>query len=349
MRLGSLELAVSASVVALGASYALTRQVLKHATRRKLLDVPNRRSSHTVATPRGGGLAVVLVVLAGTLLLRAAIGLPPGLAPALLVGGSLVAAVGWVDDVRGLPVSLRLAAHFAAACWCVWSLGGVSEVRVGVLTVHFGAVGGILAVVAMVWLTNLYNFMDGIDGLAATEAVCVSLVSAGLFFLGGDQELAVLALVIAGAAGGFLIWNWSPAKIFMGDVGSGFIGYLFATIALASERTSTVPLLVWIILLLGFVGDATLTLCRRFVARQRWYTAHRTHAYQRAALAADSHAKVVRWIIGLNAVLGGLAFLAWRTPTQTLSAVSLALAIVLLCYLSVELRHPFASTKRLDT
>ncbi len=233
---------------------------------------------------------------------------------ALLGGGVAVAAVGWLDDRRGMPAGVRALVHVLAAGWGVWCLGGFPSLDLGVAVVPLGTAGSLLAVVGLVWLTNLYNFMDGIDGLAAGEAVGVGLVGGVLLAAAGATGLSLVALALAAAAGGFLVFNWPPAKIFMGDVGSGLLGYAFGVLALASERAGAVPLVVWMILLAVFIVDATATLIRRVVNGERWFEAHRSHAYQHAVQAGYSHRDVTVAVMGLNALLAVAATGVWLVP-----------------------------------
>jgi Fuc2NAc and GlcNAc transferase len=181
--------------------------------------------------------------------------------------------------------------------------------------VPLGTAGSLLAVVGLAWLTNLYNFMDGIDGLAASEAVSVGLVGGGILAVAGADGIALAAFSLAATAGGFLVFNWPPAKIFMGDVGSGLLGYAFGVLALASERAGAVPLVVWMFLLAVFIVDATATLIRRVMKGERWYEAHRAHAYQRAVQAGYSHRQVTLAIMGLNVLLAVAAVGAWAVPS----------------------------------
>jgi len=298
-----------------GASLLLTAFVRRYALQHVLVDIPNARSSHTNPTPRGGGLAIVVIwflVLAILIFLRR---FDEWVGLALLGGGVAVAAVGWLDDRRGLPAGMRATVHVLAAGWAVWCLGGFPSLDLGVAVVPLGMGGGsLLAVVGLVWLINLYNFMDGIDGLAAGEAVGVGLVGGVLLAAAGATGLSLVALALAAAAGGFLVFNWPPAKIFMGDVGSGLLGYAFGVLALASERTGAVPLVVWMILLAVFIVDATATLIRRVVNGERWFEAHRSHAYQRAVQAGYSHRDVTVAGLGLNVLLAVAATGAWLIP-----------------------------------
>jgi len=292
----------------------LTSFVRRYALRHSIVDRPNPRSSHTVPTPRGGGIAIAVswfLALAG-LVVSGELDMWVGIA--LLVGGGAIALIGWLDDRRHLSAGIRAGVHLAAAAWAVWCLGGFPSFNVGTGIVPLGWLGGALAVIGIAWLTNLYNFMDGIDGLAAGEAVGVGLVGGVLLAAAGATGLSLVALALAAAAGGFLVFNWPPAKIFMGDVGSGLLGYAFGVLALASERAGAVPLIVWMILLAVFIVDATATLVRRIVKGERWYEAHRSHSYQRAVQAGYSHRDVTLAVMGLNGLLAVAATGAWLVP-----------------------------------
>ncbi len=219
------------------ASAVLTTVVLRHARRNRLFDVPNARSSHDVPTPRGGGLAVVMVVLAAVAALAATGVMDPRSAACILLAGGAVAAVGWADDRRSVSALLRILVH----------TGAVVLVLVG--TRHLGpllmplfppvpALQGLLAAFALVWLLNLFNFMDGIDGIAAVEAIFVALGIGVCLLLTerGSNDTGWFVVVIVGATAGFLAWNWPPARIFMGDVGSGFLGFSLGALALLAHR-----------------------------------------------------------------------------------------------------------------
>ena len=338
----------AALLIALGAvaSYLIAARVRAYALRASLLDVPNERSSHTVPTPRGGGLAIAVVTLCGT-----ALAVPLGLVPmrlamAIVGGGVLIACVGFIDDRRGLPASARALAHIAAALWTVRVLGGLPDLELGGRSVHLGWWGGALAVAGIVWLTNLYNFMDGIDGLAGGEATLVG-AGAGLMLLAaGRADIALIAGLVSAASAGFLVWNWPPARLFMGDVGSGFLGYLFATLAVASENSGALPLLAWVIILAVFVLDATTTLLRRALSGQRWYAAHRSHAYQRAVQHGRSHREVTIGVLVLDLALCALAGAATRWPAFLLPAVGGAFVLVGLAYMVVERQCPMYPLSR---
>jgi Fuc2NAc and GlcNAc transferase len=203
----------------------------------------------------------------------------------------------------------------------------------------------VLAVVGCVWMVCLFNFMDGIDGISGTEATTAGLWGGALLWLAGSHELAVLSLMVGAAAAGFLVWNWAPARIFMGDVGSCLLGFCFAIVALSSERAGAVPLLVWMILLGVFVFDATVTLLRRVVRRERWHEAHRSHAYQRAVQSGWSHRQVSGGVAVTNLALGALATAGWRWPELLPLCVLAALVLLTAIYVWVERRAPMARVR----
>jgi Fuc2NAc and GlcNAc transferase len=258
-----------------------------------VLDIPNERSSHTSVTPRGGGASIVLVATVGILVLP--------LALTLRVGGVVVAMVGFVDDRRPVPAGVRLAVHISAALWATESLGGLPSLLVGNHLFHPGWWGHVLAVLGIVWALNLFNFMDGIDGIAGAEAVFM-LVSAGVcgVIAGEFHEISIVALLIGAASMGFLLWNWPPARIFMGDIGSGYLGYVIGVLAVAATHENPGAFWVWLILGGAFFVDATLTLIRRIVRGERVYVAHRSHAYQWLARRWKSHKRVTVTVTGVN-------------------------------------------------
>jgi Fuc2NAc and GlcNAc transferase len=332
-------LGTAAFVASAGLSLLARRYAMAHS----LLDVPNERSSHSVPTPRGGGLAIVAVTLAGIGILAAMgrLGLHPAIA--LGGGGALVAAVGWVDDRGGLAAGPRLMAHLAAAVWAIAWLGGMPHLAVGAETWNVGLGGAFLAVLGVVWATNLYNFMDGIDGLAAGEAVTVGLIGA-LLLAPRESALAAVALLLSAASSGFLVWNWPPARLFMGDVGSGFLGFLFGTLAVAAENAGALPALLWLVLLGPFFADATITLLRRIARGDRWYAAHQAHAYQRAVQAGWSHRMVAGAIIAITAVLGLLGLVVARNPSFLGVTIAASAGVLGALYVAVERWRPMTST-----
>lgn len=288
--------AVLWTLASLIASLAGSVWLRQTALARHWVDEPNARSSHRVPTPRGGGLAIAatflgaLSVWAGASDARHMDGPVAQLWLALAPAGALVAAVGFLDDRRSLPIGLRLLAYLGACLWMVLQLEGFSrllpDAPPGVLALGTAALAGL--VVASLWSVNLYNFMDGIDGIAATQAVFVCLAAA---WLTGPQALVFpLLLALAGASAGFVLLNWAPARLFMGDSGSTFLGLTLAGLLLALHLEGRLPLAAAVILMGVFVTDATWTLLTRWAGGQRVLQAHRSHAYQHAATRLASHA-----------------------------------------------------------
>lgn len=297
------------------------------ALRRGMLDFPNERSSHTIPTPRSGGLAIVFATMLGFLVLVRLDMLDDKVFRALSGGGCAIAVVGYLDDRFGLSPLLRLIVHVGAGSWVLFSLGGLASLSVGGLPLDLGWAGNVLAVIAIVWVINLFNFMDGIDGIAASEAIFVVL-GAALVALAGPATTGFrpAALIFAASCAGFLVWNWSPAKIFMGDAGSGFLGFTVAALALAAARTMPIAVVVFLILGGVFFVDATTTLVRRMLRGEHFYQAHRIHAYQWLARELGSHSRVVLGVIAVNiAWLMPCAIFAAHRPRWALPVLGLAL------------------------
>lgn len=300
----------------LSISAALTGVIRRIALSRNVLDVPNVRSSHTSPTPRGGGLAIVVTLLAAIGIMYATGIAPASLSVALLLGGPAIALIGLVDDVRSVSPVVRLSVHATACAWSAWFLGALPTIDFGFGPWNLGIVGDICGVVFLVWLLNLYNFMDGIDGIAGIEAISVVSIAAVLIERqDGDPLTLSVLLVVAASVAGFLIWNWAPARIFMGDAGSGFLGFALGIIAWATVVAGRLTVWVWFILLGAFIVDATITLLRRWHQGARLAQAHRSHAYQRLSRLYGSHSRVSLGVLCINIFwLGPCAAIAETRP-----------------------------------
>lgn len=318
------------------ASGGLTGALRRYALKRSLIDVPNARSSHTIPTPRGGGVAIVLGALLPLPVLYAAGEIASSHLWALLGAGGMVALVGFIDDHGHIAARWRLLTHFFAASWALAWLGGSPPLAVFGTTLVAEWVGTGLVVVYLVWVLNLYNFMDGIDGIAAIEAICVCLGGAALHALAGQPVLAVVPLVLAAASAGFLWWNFPPAKIFMGDAGSGFLGIVLGIFSLQAAWVSADLFWSWLILLGVFIVDATWTLLRRLLRGKRIYEAHRSHAYQHASRRFGRHLPVTLFVCATN--LFWLLPLAVAVGTGRVAGLSgIAIAYAPLFLLAVAL------------
>lgn len=268
--------------LAFGLAWVATALVRRWAMR-AVLDVPNERSLHVTPTPRGGGLAIAIVVLCfeAWLLLTGRVQVPWGWAAWCTC--ALLACLGLQDDLRPMSARHRFVAQLVICGGWLWIL---------LAPASLAAWGGwVLQWLVMVWLINLYNFMDGSDGLAGAQGLLTGLGGGLLALFVGETDIAVMALLTACASLGFLFWNWQPARIFLGDVGSYFLGGQFGVL-LTATRAEGHNAFFWGILLGPFIVDATLTLLRRIFRGERWYAAHRSHAYQRLVQAGLGHDRV---------------------------------------------------------
>ena len=299
----------------------LTGLLRRYALAKNLLDEPNKRSSHLVPTPRGGGVAIVITFLVGLLFLWEISLLDDRPFLALTGAGLLVAIVGFIDDHAHVSARWRLLVHFSAAGWLLFWLGGLPPLHLFGDVLNLGWAGNIVAVIALVWLLNLYNFMDGIDGIAGIEALSTTFV-AGLFVLLiiGHQELAIIHVLMSASVTGFLVWNFPPAKIFMGDAGSGFLGLMIGALVLYSAHSTPQMFWVWLILLGVFVVDATYTLIRRLLRGDKVYQAHRSHGYQHASRKYGSHLPVTLSVLVIN--------LCWLGPWSYVVAIGVVDGVV---------------------
>jgi UDP-N-acetylmuramyl pentapeptide phosphotransferase/UDP-N-acetylglucosamine-1-phosphate transferase len=311
---------VIAGIVATAASAILTGLALLALRRYGIFDRPNPRSLHSRAMPRGGGVAAVTVVILMWFWMAWPLNQDEVF---LMMAAALIAAIGALEDVKGMDWRLRLGGQTIAAIIAVYS-GAWSPV---ILSADLAWLDRILVAIALLWFVNLYNFMDGIDGLAASETVIVCLGVVGVAAVSGiGGGLGGKAAVLSGAALGFLAWNWHPARIFLGDVGSLALGFLVALLLVDLARGG---MLAAAVILPGyFILDATVTLIRRALRGEPFWQPHREHAYQRAVQAGMSHAGVVVRIAGLDLVLVALALFSLTAPlVAVVAAVTATVAL----------------------
>jgi len=329
--------ALTVGLLAFGVSWLLTGAMRRLALSRQLIDVPNSRSSHAVPTPTGGGVAIVIAALLSMVVLGAAGIISWRAVAGFAGGGAFVGAIGFVDDRGGLPASWRLVAHFVAAAWLLAWLGGLPALSGWGLQVPPGAMRLAIAAVYIVWMLNLTNFMDGIDGLAAIETITVCGAGALLCFLASPHEPTwIVPSAVAAAAAGVFLWNRPPARIFMGDAGSSFLGFTFAALALHTAAATPSLLWSWTILLGVFIVDATTTLLRRLLRGENVASAHRSHAYQRAAIRLAAHGPVTFTAAAINVLwLLPIAWLVSRQQIDGPSGLLLAYAPLVVAALSL--------------
>lgn len=322
VELPALAVVASVAVAVFLIACAGTRVLVGVLTRRAVLDRPNERSSHTAPVPRGGGLAVVTAAAAGW----GALAMAAGTAAAWVVpvvAALALAAISFRDDLRSLGAGVRLGAHALAVVAGLWALDG----RGALAAVAPAWIDLPVTTLGWLWFVNLYNFMDGIDGITGTETVSVGAGLAGLALLGlAPAAVAGPAVVLVAAAAGFLVWNWHPARIFLGDVGSVPLGYLLGFLLVVTASTGPEGLAAAILLPSVYLADATITLGRRMARGESPAQAHREHVYQRAVIAGTGHAGVCLRIALANAALVGLACLV--APAAPAIALALGAAVV---------------------
>ncbi len=311
------------------AAWAATWAVLRGLIRFRVYDTPNPRSSHAAPTPRGGGLALIAVLLLSWLGAAAWLGTAPEGFPLALVSAVLLAAVSWIDDLKRLSVILRLAAQAGAIILGLIAMDGAGPVFQGFLP---PVLDRIAAGILWLWFVNLFNFMDGIDGISGVEAICTALGLVLLaWLLAWPPEAAAFPALLAGATLGFLGWNWPPAKIFLGDVGSVPLGYLLGWLLLLAAMEGQWA--VALILPLYYLADASITLIRRGARRAKVWQAHKEHFYQRAVQGGLSHAQVSVRVLVCNIFLIGcatLAALGYIWPALGAAVVFVALLLTIL-------------------
>jgi UDP-N-acetylmuramyl pentapeptide phosphotransferase/UDP-N-acetylglucosamine-1-phosphate transferase len=298
-------------------SYILVQGVLIWTQRHEILDVPNERSSHTRPTPRGGGLAIVLICLAGWCVYAFTWSDDSGwLIWGYASAAALLALVSFLDDLYGLSNTKRFIAHLAAAILILYTCGWwMSLTMPFVGTLDLGWFGAILSLLWIVGLTNAYNFMDGIDGIAAGQAIVAGI---GWLLLGeitGITCVVCLGFLITAASLGFLFHNRPPARIFMGDVGSAFLGFTFAFLAVWAAQQDPRLGVAGVLLVWPFVFDSIFTLLHRLHKGENIFQAHRSHLYQRLVKCGVTHGKVSLGytLLAASGIVPAVVFVQWPT------------------------------------
>lgn len=313
-------------------SLFLTYLIRIYALKKSLLAKVNERSSHTTPTPHGGGIAIALTWFVGLIYLFTCKAIDPSLYYALMLG-SVLSLVSFFDDLYELTPKLRLFVQAVVSMAGLYALGGLERIDFGFWMIENPLITNALAFFGIMWFINLYNFLDGIDGYAGSEAIFLTI--AGWLLFGGDHFLVLVASVA-----GFLVWNWHKAKIFMGDVGSTLLGYTVAIFALYYQN-SGFSIFIWIILFGLFWFDATLTLIRRYKNHEKLSQAHRKHAYQRLVQSGILHDRVVFLALGINLILLILGYSALNHPTGAMGYFTAAVLVLYSAMKIVDKRKKF--------
>jgi UDP-N-acetylmuramyl pentapeptide phosphotransferase/UDP-N-acetylglucosamine-1-phosphate transferase len=310
-------------------SFSLTYFIKNYMIKKSLVASVNERSSHTTPTPHGGGIALSLTWFLGLLYLYFMGEIESNLFYALLFG-AVISIVSFFDDIYELSPKLRLIVQSSIAISGIFAIGGLNQIDLGFFVIENQIITNIFAFFMIVWFINLYNFLDGINGYAGSEAVFLALAG---FVLFGGAHFTVLAVAVLG----FLFWNYNIAKIFMGDVGSTLLGYNIAIFTLYYANQESSNLWIWIILFGLFWFDATLTLLRRKRNGEQLSQAHKKHAYQRLTQSGWSHYKVTNYSIGLNFVLFAIVYFV----SNVWVAFLLALVVLFISMKFVDAKKKF--------
>lgn len=324
--------------------------IRRYAERRQIIDHPNERSSHAVPIPRGGGLIIVLLVLATGIWSASQTGWEQSLIYSF--GAAVIAWLGWRDDVHSLSPRLRFAVQGIVAVISIIGLGYFKVITVPMFgELQLGVIGILITFLWIIGLTNAYNFMDGIDGMAGGVALSAGI---GWMWLASNMNNSFafwVALAITASSLGFLAHNWSPAKIFMGDVGSTFLGYSFAVLPLISSDRGGDALLLGTLLMWTIIMDAGVTFIGRFVRRENVFAPHRSHLYQRLVRAGYKHETISSLYILLTLLAGALSYM-WSDGSRVappLIFVGLPLIWILLSVHARHLRTPAPESKPLGS
>lgn len=303
---------------------------------RSIVDTPNERSLHTGSVPRGGGLVITIIAILGFCVL-ALMGERPLTFFSLGLITAAWGALGWWDDKHDLSARLRFAVQFLIAGLALFLFGYVAELRLSTnLVVSLGLVGAVCSLLGIVWLTNLYNFMDGMDGLAASQSLVVAITLAFWALAAGDVSMAIACGVIGAATYGFLLRNWHPASIFLGDVGSITLGGLFSVLVVYFHSRYDIPVLSLVLLFGVFVADASVTLVRRLLRGERVWQAHRSHYYQRLAALGFAHQYIVLGYLVLMIVCAILASLSMLDHDRIIVYCASAILVMAMAMVIVE-------------
>ena len=315
-------------------SFVLTYLTLKLAIRKAILDIPNHRSSHSAPTPRGGGLAIAIVWYLGLVGFYLIGDLQLNLFIALM-SGLFISVISIIDDIKNVSPKIRLLFQALSAGVAIFFIGDIKGFDFGIFSISNYYILLPICFVGILWFVNLFNFLDGIDGYISTAGIFISMA---LFYFVGTPVL----LLVAASILGFLPWNWQRAKIFMGDVGSTLIGFNIAVLALwYVNNFELIDISLILVITSVYWFDATITLLRRFVNKEKLSEAHRKHAYQRIVQSGYSHQKTVLIVLGINIIMLLLSLLMFYNVIDGFLGFLICIIINMIFYYIVEHKYRF--------
>jgi Fuc2NAc and GlcNAc transferase len=328
-----MNLIICVSVILFGMSLILTYQIRRLALKHKIIDIPNERSSHVSPTPRGGGLAIVIVWFLGISVLFFINQIDVSLYCALL-SGILLAIVSLRDDIMSVSPKIRLAIQFLTATLALFFLKGINPIEFSGFSITNSILLYPIAVTGIVWFINLYNFLDGIDGYSSLEAITIAII---LFIFSGN----IINLVLVASVAGFLCWNWPKAKIFMGDIGSTQLGFILVVLGLYFHNQAQISIIHWMMISSLFWFDATLTLFRRWRNHEVLSVAHRKHVYQRAVQSGLTHLETIIFSVFINIVLLISVLAAFKHEKFIIAFFAADILFLYCITIVVDKRFPF--------
>jgi UDP-N-acetylmuramyl pentapeptide phosphotransferase/UDP-N-acetylglucosamine-1-phosphate transferase len=320
-------------------SFTATYIVRLIAVKMKIYDIPVERSSHTIPTPRGGGIALVISWYIGIIYEHLFWNSMPSNLFYSFLSGLIIVIIGLIDDIWSVNPKIKIIFQVIASLLALYFLGGLQKLDMGFLIFENKYILSLIALIGIVWAINLFNFSDGIDGYLGSEVAFIS-IAIGILYTNS------MVLLLGSVTLGFLVWNWQKAKIFIGDVGSTLLGFNVAIFAIYYQNSNKTSILIWIMLSSVFWFDATLTLFRRFRNKENLSVAHRKHAYQRITQAGFSHQKTVIYSILINIII---FFFAWLSIEFSEYILGFLLMVILMLYFitkKIDMKMPFISLKK---
>ena len=315
-------------------SWWLTGILIKHLQSKNIVDLPNERSMHQGSIPRGGGLVIVGLLIT-TFIALAWLTNRYQLFIALALTVSAWSLLSWLDDCNNLSPKFRLAIQSLLAIFMIIAFGHITTVQISEsISIIIPGLGLAATFFGIIWFANLYNFMDGMDGLAASQTIIAASTMTVWFWQYGDQGLAISCLVLASSTYGFLLLNWHPAKIFLGDVGSVTIGAFFTILMIWAVTRYDFPILSFVILFAVFVADATITVLQRLIKREKVWLPHQQHYYQRLAKLGFAHNKIVIAQIVLMLICSIIASITIAERDRIIIGGLIAMGVILIALIS---------------
>ena len=328
------------SIAFILASVITTSVIRYFSIKNNFLDIPNDRSSHLAPIPKGGGISIIGTLIFTIVILFYYKMVASEFVISMTIGLVIVSVVALVDDYKNLSPMIRVIIYIISAAFSLFMIGGLDSVSINNHSYNLSYIGYFLGVLFLVWLTNLYNFMDGTDGFAAIQTISVSIFCFFLFYLSNNVPFFIILLCLTSTTIGFLYWNWSPAKIFMGDVGSCGIGFFFGLFSIYTERAEIISITVWLIILSPFIGDATLTLLKRIINNEKWYEAHNSHAYQILHQSGLSHSRLALNLLFINiCLIWPLGYFAHTYQNLELFMLILSYILIITIWLMIQIKN----------